>query len=162
MKKYLAGNRFWVAIGGAFIGSVALLLMVGSTIAWVGSSDLQVRFRVTAAKTGQPVPNATIHITVDEVCFCDAPDSPAFTLTTDEHGIATQVCTGCMRFGSRNLLQDSVHMHLPAWYFHATAPQYESTEASHLGYSSQYAGLVQRGDPWATVDVPVVLSETDH
>ena len=82
------------------IGLVAFFTL-GQTTKWVGHTDREVRFVVTDAKTGQPVPSATIHVRVRAEAggvFEDR-EQRDFTIATDEQGGAKSVCKSCMCFG---------------------------------------------------------------
>jgi hypothetical protein len=61
-----------------FVGLVSLFL--GQTMKWVGHKDLEVRFLVTDAATGIPIPNASMHITVGPGGFCENGDHGDFVL----------------------------------------------------------------------------------
>ena len=119
-------------------------------------SPLSVRFVVTDAETGQPIPNATIHIRAEPGGFCDDPQQSEFTITTDQNGHAKHLANNCMCFGSKGALTDKFGSHLPQWSFKATAAGYSTTDPAHLDLPRN-ARQVQRGNPFSTLSVPIRL-----
>jgi hypothetical protein len=150
MKQLVIGSAALLAVG--FI----LLLILGRTVTWVGHTDLEVCFVVTDADTGQPIPEAIVHIRAEPSGFCDDTAESQFTITPDSNGRAKYVCTNCMCFGSKGLLEDTYAVHLPWWWFHATASQYSATAPAYLDVPENVK-RVQRGAPFATITVPIRL-----
>lgn len=151
------------AYSSLFLASVAILAVglvaffaLGQTVKWVGRTDVEVRFVVTDAQTGQPIPNAVIYIRAEPGGFCDDPPVPKFAITTDRNGHATQVATHCMCFGSKGAFEDTFASHLPPWWFHVTSTGYSATEPTYLDAADD-ARQVQRGEPFATITVPIRL-----
>ncbi len=124
----------WLAFSGAafFIVGIVLLFTVGQAITWVGHTDLEVRFVVTDANSGQPIPNATVHVRAEPGGFCENSDPKEFELTTDENGHATHLCKNCMCFGSNSLFEDTFAVHLPWWWFRVMADGYAGTDPEYL------------------------------
>ncbi len=63
-----------------------------------------------------------------------------------------------MCFGSRGFLKDTYAVHLPWWWFHATASGYTDTEPSYLDVLENRR-QVQRGDTFATIEISVPLQK---
>jgi len=135
---------------------ISAFFALGQSIKWVGHTDLEVRFLVTDAETGQPVSNATIQIRAEPGGFCNDPPQLEFAITTDENGHAKQRATSCMCFGSKGTFENTFALHLPKWSFHVTANGYSATDSTCLDIPAN-AQQVQRGDPFATLSVPIRL-----
>lgn len=140
------------------VGGLVAFCAFGQTMKWVGHTDLEVRFIVTDAVTDRPIRNATIYIRAESGGFCDDPLQLEFTIATDENGEAKQLATNCMCFGSKGTFEDTFASHLPQWSFHATAAGYSKTDPAYLNVS-EYSRQVQRGDPFATLLVPIGLQK---
>lgn len=136
--------------------AIALLIPFVQSAKWVGHTHLEVCFLVVDAETDRPIPNATVHIRAERGGFCEDRQPRQFTLTTDASGFAKHMCQSCMCFGSQGIVEDTYAVHLPWWWFHATADGYSGTAPTHLA-SPDYQGLVQRGRPFATIVVPIGL-----
>ena len=156
MRKRTAYKSLLFAAAGIFVVGLVAFFAFGQTIKWVGHTDLEVGFFVTDGDTGQPIPNATVHISAKPGGFCDDPPQPEFTITTDETGHAKHVATNCMCFGSKGTFEDTFASHLPQWSFHATATGYTATDPGYLDVH-QNAKRVQRGDPFATLSIHIRL-----
>lgn len=138
-----AKQVFWT-IGIVFtLSCVAVLLACSSVAAWVGHTDLQVRFLVTDAASGAPVPNATLHVRAEAGGFCADRDPRQFTIATDSKGVATQTSKQCMCFGKRGMFQDSFGMHLPRWHCHASARGFAPSVPVSLE-APEYARRIKR------------------
>jgi hypothetical protein len=147
-----------LAFGGAALLVVALvaLLTAGQTAKWVGHTDLEVRFDVIDANSGQPIPNATVHVHAEPGGLCADSDAQEFTIASDEHGHAMRLCKSCMCCGSRGLLEDTFAVYLPFWWFHATAAGYSDASADYLDVP-KFRQQVRRGNPSATIAIPIPL-----
>ncbi len=147
-----------LVFGGAalLVLGVVALIPFGQSAKWVGHTDLQVRFVVSDATTEQPVPQAIVHIRAEAGGLCDDGGERKFTITTDENGHATHLCKGCMCFGSKSIFEDTFAVHLPHWWFHATAAGYSGTDPRFLD-ASKNAPQVQRSKGLATITVPIRL-----
>jgi len=156
MRKSTAWRWLIFATVAILVVGLVAFFTFGQTIKWVGHTDLEVSFVVIDADTGQPVPNATIHIRAEPGGFCEEPQQPEFTITTDENGHAKQLATNCMCFGSKGTFEDTFASHLPQWSFHATATGYSATDPAFLNVL-ETARQVQRGDPLATLSIPIRL-----
>ena len=153
MKRSLLTKLLLVVLG---VVGIALLLPCVQSIKWVGHTDLEIRFSVTDGKTGAPIKDATIHILAEPGGFCEEREKRRFTLVTDENGQAKYLCKSCMCFGSKSAFEDTFAVHLPWWWFHATAPGYLDLEPEYLDVL-EHAHRVKRGDGCATLDVKMVL-----
>lgn len=158
MRRRAANKSLLFASAGIFVAGLVAFFAFGETIKWVGHTELEVRFVVTDAETGQPIPNATIHISAEPGGFCDDPPQPEFTITTDQGSHAKHVTTNCICFGSKGTFEDTFTSHLPQWSFHATATGYSETDPAYLDVTEN-ARQVQRGDPFATLSVPIRLRQ---
>jgi len=156
MRKRTAYRSILFGSAATLIVGLGVFFAFGQTIKWVGHTDLEVRFVVTDAESGQLIPNATIHVRAEPDGFCDVLQQPEFTITTDEHGNAKQLATNCMCFGSKGTFEDTFASHLPQWSFHVTATGYSVTDSGYLDVPEN-AKNVQRGDPFATLTVPIRL-----
>jgi hypothetical protein len=131
-------------------------------IAWVGHTDLEVRFLVTDFTTGQPIPGGSIEIQ-SEGGFYAENDLSQFALVADEGGIASKICRESMCFGRRSGLRltDTFAAHLPHWRFRAVAAGYEPsnpTELDVLEHRKRVHRTTATKDK-ATLDVPIVLRQ---
>jgi len=132
---------------------------VTKLIHWVGKTDLQVSFVVTDAQTGQPIPQATIHIRVEPGGFCDDRGPREFTITTNDKGHAKHLCTNCMSFGSNGIFRDTFGIHLPWWWFHTTAAGYFDSDPAYLD-TLDNARPVRSRQSFAIVTIPIQLQNT--
>lgn len=157
MRK-LASNKWLLFVAAGVVGLVGAF---AQTIEWVGQTDVEVRFVVTNAEAGQPIPNAAVHITAAESggCCDDAPQ-PEFTITTDQSGFAEYRATNCLCFGSKGPFKDTFTSHLPQWSFHVTAAGFFATDPEYLS-ARENVSRVQRGGSFATLSVPVRLRKID-
>jgi hypothetical protein len=122
----------------------------------VGHTDLEVRFDVIDANTGQPIPNATVHVYAEPGGFCADSGAQEFTITADEHGHAMHLYKSCMCCGSNGLFEDTFAVYLPFWWFRATAADYSDTSADYLD-APKFRQEVRRGKPAATIALPIPL-----
>jgi hypothetical protein len=148
----------WLAFGGLVCAIAAILLLViaGFEAKWVGHTDLLVRFVVTDANTGRPIPNATIHIRTESDESHEDSGVQEFTLVADERGQVELLCKSCMCFGSKGLFKDTFAVHLPWWQFFGSASGYFETETEFL-YVPKFRRQVQRGENSAILSVPMVM-----
>src|SRR5262245_64047732 len=65
---------------------------------WVGGTDLEVQFIVTASGSQDPVPAARIEVE-SHGGFYDGSEQCTFALIADEQGIAEKVCRNSMCYG---------------------------------------------------------------
>jgi hypothetical protein len=126
-------------------------------IAWVGSTDLEIKFIITDADTGQPIESAQVAVH-SEGGFYREHEEPDFTLVTDGEGIARRVCHRSMCFGTQSLLRftNTFAVHLPWWHFSVSAPGYETNDLVYLNVP-EYRRQVERGRPGATLIVRAAL-----
>ena len=158
MQKGTAYKPLLFAAAGIFVVALVAFFAFWQTIKWVGHTDLEVCFVVTDSETGQPIPNAAVHISAEPGGFCDDATQSEFTITTDQSGHAKHIATNCMCFGSKSTFEDTFGSHLPRWSFHATATGYFATGQGYLGVHEN-ANRVQRGDPFATLSIQIRLQK---
>ena len=156
MQKHIAYKSLVFGGFAILVAGLVAFITLGQTSKWVGHTDLEVRFVVTDATTGKPIPNAIIHIHTEPGGFCNDPPQPEFTITTDEIGHAKQLATNCMCFGSKGRFEDTFASRLPMWSYHATATHYSTTNAAYLD-RIENAKQVKRGDLFATLAVSIRL-----
>ena len=156
MQKRNPYKPLLFAVAGIFVVGLVTFFTFGQTIKWVGRTDLEVRFVITDADTGQPIPNATVHISAKPGGFCDDPSQPEFNITTNQSGHVKHVATNCMCFGSEGTFEDTFASHLPQWAFHATAVGYVASAPGYLT-AHENNNRVQRGEPFATISIPIQL-----
>jgi hypothetical protein len=132
-------------------GAVRLLTVVS----WVGHCDIDIGFVVVDANTGSPIPNATIHIRADGHGFCKDREPSVFMLDCDANGYASQM-DKCMCFGTSRLFSNSFGMHLPHWWYSASAPGFTDSEQAFLD-DGENNRRVKRGKPAASLSVTVPL-----
>lgn len=161
MRKRTGYRSLLFASAAILVVGLVAFFALGPTINWVGHTDIEVRFVITDAETGQPIPNAMVHICAEAGAFCDDPQQLEFTITADKDGHASQLATNCMCFGSKGTFKDTFASRLPKWSFHATATGYSAAEPAYLDVAKN-ARQVQRGDPFATLSVPIRMQKTPH
>ena len=154
LKAYRATFIF-IAIA-LFVVAIGTTVRRGNSVKWVGRTDLVVHFSVTDAETGLPVSNATVGIRSESGGFCDDREPRSFTIATDANGNAKHTCTNCMCFGSRSAFENTFVVHLPWWWFRATATGYSDFEPEYLDLPANIQ-RVQRGKTFATISVPIQL-----
>lgn len=159
MRILKVHRSFFIIIAVALIPvAIGTVLHFGNSVKWVGTTDLMVRFCVTDAETGQPVSNATVGIRAEPGGVYGDRQARRFMTTTDVDGIVQQTCARCMCFGSRSAFEDTYFVHLPDWWFHATASGYVDSEPEYLNQPVHIV-RVQRGTPSATISVPIQLRQ---
>lgn len=159
MRKRTAYRTLLFASAAILVVGLGEFLTLSQTNKWVGHTDIEIRFVITDAETGLPIPNATVHISAEADGFCDDAQQSKFTITSCEDGHANQLATNCMAFGSEGTSGDTFASHLPQWSFYATATGYSATAPAYLDVPKN-ARQVQRGDPSATLSVPIRLRKT--
>jgi hypothetical protein len=152
-------RRWWIwllAVG--FIPLLVWGLDRHQKMRWVGNTDLEVEFVVTAAETGQPIPGARIDIISEGGLYEKRPERD-FTLVADDGGKALEVCRRSMCFGTRSFLgfTDTFAVHLPRWLFRVSAPGFESTDWMDLDILELRKGVRRAGPGKARLLVPVAL-----
>jgi hypothetical protein len=151
----------WKLVGLALIVVVGcgLFLPVFQSIHWVGSTDLEIEFVVTDAKDGRKLDGTTVSIRAEEGGFCWERDAKAFALRTQADGTAKHLCKACMCFGTKGWNRDTFAVHLPYWWFQASAPGYLSSEWEYLDDigTMKYARQVRRGNGLAYLTVRIEL-----
>jgi hypothetical protein len=129
-----------------------------NTIYWVGSTDLEVEFDVTAVGSGAPVPGAQVEVQ-SEGGFYEEDTKQAFVLDADANGVARKDCRDSMCFGTQSGLRftDTFDVHLPWWRFRVAAPGYEPSEWVNLDVMEYVRQVRQVGPRRARLVVPVSL-----
>jgi hypothetical protein len=148
----------WVPICVAYaIGAIALLLPGEQRIHWVGSKDLDIRFLVAAAESGRPIEGAQISVHQECSSLCEnCAGHTDFELTAGTDGTAVYHCGACMCGGTKGPSIDTFFIHLPSWYFWASADGFEASAITYLD-ELPYQRQVQRGDAVAHLDVTIKL-----
>ena len=128
---------------------------------WVGRSDLELRFVVTDAGSGEPVADATIEI-ASKGGFYDEQDSREFVLEAGADGVASTVCSNSTSFGQTSWLgfSDTFSVHLPFWRYRGDVEGYEPGGWAELNvpeYRRQVEKLASN-ESRLTVSVPLVRS----
>ena len=141
------------------VAGLFVALRAVQRVHWVGQTDVEVSLVVTDAATGQAIPKATIHIRVERGGFSDDPEPREFTITADENGHAKHLCKNCMSYGSTGFFEDTFFIHLPWWWFSATAANYSDSDSAYLDMPD-HARQVHRGKPFATVTIPIRLRQS--
>jgi hypothetical protein len=152
-------RRRLIAIGivaGCLLGLLAAVPAL-STVKWVGSRDLAVRFVVVDGATGHPVPEAAVQIEQAKSSRCETEMPEEFVLATDGNGTAAKTVKRCMTFGSRGLFEDTYYSHVPRWTFHVRADGYQPSRSWNLE-EPEFARLVRRGENASELTVRIELS----
>lgn len=94
-------------------------------VRWVGATDLEVRFVVTDAASGEPVPGARVEVMI-ETGFPDDRGGKGFVLIAGPDGIARKEFRDWMRAGSESRLRltDTYSVRPPDWLFRVVADRY--------------------------------------
>jgi hypothetical protein len=103
------------------------------TIYWVGSTDLEVKFAIINADTGDPIPGARVEVH-SEGGFYEERGKQEFDLVADASGVARKECRKSMCFGARSGLgfTDTFAVHLPWWRYRVSAEGFEPSEWAEL------------------------------
>jgi hypothetical protein len=146
------------------IGALPLLVWGcdrSQRIYWVGSTDLEVEFRVSAAGSGAPVPGARVEVQSEGGLY-EEHEKQEFMLETDAGGVSRKECRGSMCFGTQSGLRftDTYVVHLPWWRFRVSAPGYEASEWANLDVPEYVHQVQQVGPRRARLVVPVSLQES--
>ena len=131
------------------------------TIYWVGKTDLEVEFDVTAVGAGDPLPGARVEVQ-SEGGFYEERDKQEFVLETEAGGVARKECRGNMCFGTQSGLgfTDTFVVHLPWWQFRVTAPGYEPSEWVELDVPAYVRRVQRTGSHRARLVVLVSLQKS--
>jgi hypothetical protein len=115
--------------------------------AWVGRTDLDVKFAIVDRSSGLPIPDATIEVQSDGGHY-DEREPQQFSLSADPMGNAHKVCRNSLCFGKRSRLRftDTFAVHLPWWRFRVLADGYEPGDWTELNVL-EYQRLVCRNGP---------------
>lgn len=132
--------------------AMQLLMVVGE----VGHKDIWISFVVKDGITGQPIPDASIQIRNEGGGLCGDREARSFTLTSDSSGHASYLVTGCMWSSTHGFLVNNFYMHLPHWWFSASAPGYQPTDRGFLD-DMTINRQVKRERPAAQLEVPLLL-----
>jgi hypothetical protein len=123
----------WLVIAVCAVSLLGLAYDRLWAIHWVGSTDLEVEFVVTEARSSAAIPGARVEIQSDGG-FYEERDKQEFALVTDLDGVARKVCVDSMCSGSRSGLgfTDTFAVHLPFWRFRVVADGYKPTVLGSL------------------------------
>jgi hypothetical protein len=148
----------WLAIALALaIGVVAILMPGVQKIHWVGSRKVDIRFIVADELSGKPIAGAKIFVHQESSPSCDnCADTTDFTLTAGADGTVLFQCGDCTSAGTIGPGIDTYSIHLPQWYFRASAKGYRWNDGAYLDDVSGQR-QVQRGTSTATLDVAIKL-----
>jgi hypothetical protein len=107
-----------------------------SLLDWIGGADLSVKFIVTDADTGQPIPNARIHIRCDGGWYDEVENDlkAPFDIQTDHEGTATRLLHNARTTGMVSGLRftNTYHIWIPIWNLQAFAEGYETSDWINL------------------------------
>ena len=120
-----------VAIVPVAVGLAVLIAGSGSARG-VGYTDATVRFVVTDATTGVPLPGALIHINTNDPDTVPNPESPQFTLTTDPTGRAEYHFDHLKFSSASGWFENSYSLALPHWQIRETCTRYHAQEDVRL------------------------------
>jgi hypothetical protein len=123
----------------------------------VGSTDLEVEFVVLDEVTGTPIPGARLDIQ-SEGGFCDEGKRQEFRLVSGLDGRAKRLCKECMCFGTSGWKINTYVVHLPCWFYHASADGYNSSDKAELDVQDNVR-RVQRAKPAARLVIKVLLQK---
>ena len=126
------------------------------TVYWVGSTDLEVKFAMTDAVTGDPIPSAQVEVH-SEGGFYEERGRQEFVLVADANGVAHKECRNSMCFGARSGLgfTNTFAVHLPWWRYRVVAEGFEPGEWAELDVL-EFRRQVRRAGPGkTTLVVPV-------
>ncbi|MBS0266544.1 MAG: hypothetical protein JSS02_31730 [Planctomycetes bacterium] len=156
MKRRL----IWLA---ALVATVLLAVIVydSTGFTWVGHTDLRIQFVVVDARTGQGIKGARIQVKQREGGFCADRTAQEFELLTDESGMTSRICEGCMSFGTQSGLKftDTYSAHTPRWQARITAKGYRESEEIDIEGNPVYRRHIRRvGTGAAEMVVRVALS----
>lgn len=150
-------RRFW----GSVVLAIPMLVWGYDricTVYWVGSTDLEIEFRVTDQVTGKPVKGATVAVISAEGFYAER-DEEAFCLITDDQGLARRVCHDNMCSGASSALgftEYSNTVPLPWWQYYAFAAEYEMGEVVELRVPENTRRIIRTGrDTKLTVNIPL-------
>jgi hypothetical protein len=153
----------WTIVGSLCLAGLILIALIsafGTGMFWIGSTDLEITFRVTDATTGQPIPEAVIDI-VGAEWNCCGDCNPPLKLVTDDQGMVKKMCTQCTCTGYSGWKPffrwtETFHTRTPSWQFFASSPKHEKTELiwiDELGIRHTR----QRGATFSTMRVDISL-----
>jgi hypothetical protein len=134
-----------------------LLIPPRERFKWVGVTDLEIECVVTDAVTGEPLKGATVQVRSEGGLWAER-DEQQFSLVTDAGGSVKRLCKECLCFGTSGRNIDTYFVHLPWWYYQATAPGYAPSEWTYLD-TPENVRQVQRGKPAAKLVVRTELKK---
>jgi len=135
------------------------MLSLLTVVAEVGHRDVLVTFAVKDANTRQPIPNASVHVRAEGSGFCQDRDADDFALVCDAAGHASQLAKSCMWSSTHGPFVNDFAIHLPHWWYSASAPGYARCDELFLddGTSNR---TVKPEQPVAKLEVTVLLSKS--
>jgi len=136
--------------------SLVVFVLSERTLNWVGYRDLEVQFEVVDAENENPIPNATIFVRTDAGGHCEDRVAREFSMTANENGKSSQICKQCMCFGGKSRFKDTFGIHLPLWWFHASAKGYSESAVTYLN-APEYKSMVDRDRPILLISIPIRL-----
>lgn len=139
----------------AVVGLVVLLFL-GQTMDWVGYKDLDVRFTVSDAATGIPIPNASVHVAVGLGGVYKDRNPDDFVILTDQNGLAASMSKDRMCFGRKSVLEDTFGIDPPDWQFYVTAEGYANSKPRYA-QEAEFRRQVIRGNQFAILPITIQL-----
>jgi len=132
---------------------------------WDGHQDLDVRFQITDAQTGRPIPKAVVHVRLETTemttrCALREEKGTEFTLPTDNNGTVVETCHQCATYGALGMWVDTFYVEIPAWWCHGTASGYEPSQPVYL--IGKYSRQAQRGNPNAMLSITIPLRRNSN
>jgi hypothetical protein len=127
------------------------------TIRWVGHTDLEITFLVVDEATAQPIPRARIEVHSEGGLY-EGVKHQDFALVADRAGRLKHLFKDSMCFGTTGPNIDTYVVHLPDWYYRASAPGFEPTEMTALDVLENRK-RVRRGKQAATLEVEVPMRQ---
>lgn len=117
------------------------------TIKWVGSTNLEVEFRITSAESDQPIRGARIQVLSHGGFYDDGEAEGPFELQTDAAGMAGRHLRNNMCIGTVSGLRftNTYHVYVPTWRLRVSAAGYEPS--AWVDLNAEYRGKVQHEGP---------------
>jgi hypothetical protein len=116
-------------------------------IDWVGGTNLEVEFLVTASDSGQPIPNARIEVVSRGGVYDGGDKEETFELRTDRSGTAHRLCRSncCTGVQSRLRFTDTYHVVVPFWRVRVFASGHQAS--AWVDLAEEYEGKVTHEGP---------------
>jgi len=122
----------------------------------VGHRDLVIGFTVKDVDTGEPIPDASIHIRREDEGFCKDQGVDDFSIVCDTSGRGSYLVKSCMWSSTHGRFVNNFSMHLPPWWYLASAPGYAQSDELFLDDGNNNR-LVKGSHPAASLDLTISL-----